>query len=126
MLGKTIAQMRKKRGLTQDEFARKLHVSQSAVSHWERGRSLPDTLQLFQVAEFFGVTVDNLKEQMIIDDEPKGHEVQTEDPLVVTESPVDDWADRIIQKLGKLDPENRAFIETLINHAYEATKKSTT
>lgn len=125
MLGKTIAQMRKERGLTQDEFAKILHVSQSAVSHWERGRSLPDTLQLFQVAEFFGVTVDELKAQIVADDEPKTPKDEIEDTSEA-EAPLDDWTEMIIQKLGELDPENRAFIETVINHTIEATKKSTT
>lgn len=60
MLNKNIARLRKSRGLTQVDFAKQLHVTQSAVSHWESGRSIPDTVQLFRIAEFFGVSVEEL------------------------------------------------------------------
>lgn len=60
MLNKNITRLRRSRGLTQVEFAKLIHVTQSAVSHWESGRSVPDTLQLFRIAEFFGVTVEAL------------------------------------------------------------------
>lgn len=60
MLNKNIARFRKSRGLTQVDFAKQLHVTQSAVSHWESGRSLPDTVQLFRIAEFFGISVEEL------------------------------------------------------------------
>lgn len=65
MLSKNISRMRKARGLTQVELAKSLHVTQSAVSHWESGRSLPDTVQLFQIAEFFGVSIDTIKGENI-------------------------------------------------------------
>lgn len=60
MLHKNITRLRKLKGLTQVEFAKLIHVTQSAVSHWESGRSVPDTLQLFRIAEFFGVTIEEL------------------------------------------------------------------
>lgn len=60
MLDKNITALRKRFGFTQVEFAKRLHVTQSAVSHWESGRSIPDTLQLFNIAELFGMTVDEL------------------------------------------------------------------
>lgn len=60
MLSSNIAKLRKRNGLTQIEFAKKLHVTQSAVSHWESGRSMPDTTQLFNIAQLFGMTVDAL------------------------------------------------------------------
>jgi transcriptional regulator with XRE-family HTH domain len=60
MLNENIARLRKNRGLTQVEFSKQLHVTQSAVSHWESGRSVPDTVQLFRIAEFFGVSVEAL------------------------------------------------------------------
>lgn len=65
MLNKNIVKMRKERGLTQVELAKLLHVTQSAVSHWESGRSIPDTVQLFQIAEFFGVSIDAIKGETI-------------------------------------------------------------
>ena len=73
MLNENIARLRKNRGLTQVEFSKQLHVTQSAVSHWESGRSLPDTVQLFRIAEFFGVSVEelsNMKQESPIQAEP--------------------------------------------------------
>lgn len=60
MLHKNIVRLRKSKGLTQVEFAKLMHVSQSAVSHWESGRSMPDTVQLFQIAQFFNMSIEEL------------------------------------------------------------------
>ena len=67
MLSSNITKLRKQHGLTQIEFAKKLHVTQSAVSHWESGRSMPDTTQLVNIAELFGMTVDALTGKEIIE-----------------------------------------------------------
>jgi len=60
MLGKNIGTYRKRQGLTQATLAEKLNYSDKAVSKWERGESIPDVLTLMQLAELFGVTVDDL------------------------------------------------------------------
>ena len=41
-IGKFISIMRKKKDLTQEQFAEKLNVSKNAVSKWERVLNLPD------------------------------------------------------------------------------------
>ena len=64
MLSDNISKLRKRNGYTQVEFAKRLHVTQSAVSHWESGRSMPDTLQLFNIAQLFGMTVDELTNEV--------------------------------------------------------------
>lgn len=40
--GERIAELRKKQGLTQKELASKVHVTDKAVSKWERGLNFPD------------------------------------------------------------------------------------
>lgn len=60
MLSDNIRELRKRNGYTQIQFAKAVHVTQSAVSHWETGRSMPDTQQLFQIAQLFGVSIDQL------------------------------------------------------------------
>lgn len=60
MLSNTIARLRKSRGLTQTKFAEAIHVTQAAVSQWETGRTSPDVQQMFILADFFGVTVEEL------------------------------------------------------------------
>ncbi|MBQ9070627.1 MAG: helix-turn-helix domain-containing protein [Clostridia bacterium] len=59
-IGKTIASLRKKQGLTQSELAQKLNVSNKAVSKWENGLCYPD-IELFpMIASLFGVSADYL------------------------------------------------------------------
>ena len=59
-IGKNIVFYRKRERLTQAGLAEKLHYSDKAVSKWERGESIPDVLILMQLAELFGITVDDL------------------------------------------------------------------
>lgn len=59
-IGKNIASYRKHLGLTQAGLAEKLNYSDKAVSKWERGESAPDVLTLWQLAELFDITVDEL------------------------------------------------------------------
>ena len=59
-LGANIAAYRKRSGLTQVGLAEKLNYSDKAVSKWERGESMPDVLTLVQLAEHFGVSVNDL------------------------------------------------------------------
>ena len=60
ILGSNIASYRKQQRLTQAGLADKLNYSDKAVSKWERGESMPDVLTLVQVAELFGVSVNDL------------------------------------------------------------------
>lgn len=55
-----ILQLRRKLGLSQDEFARMLFVTRQAVSRWENGDTVPNTDMLKLMAETFSVSVDQL------------------------------------------------------------------
>ena len=59
-IGANIAAYRKRDGLTQASLAEKLNYSDKAVSKWERGESIPDVLTMMQLAELFGITVNEL------------------------------------------------------------------
>ena len=59
-IGANIAAYRKRDGLTQASLAEKLNYSDKAVSKWERGESVPDVLTLMQLADLFGITVNDL------------------------------------------------------------------
>jgi len=59
-LSENLYSLRKKRGLSQEEFAEKIHISRQAVSKWERGEAYPDTENLIEIASFYGVTLDEL------------------------------------------------------------------
>ena len=55
-----LQQLRKEKGLTQEELAQALYVSRTAVSKWESGRGYPNIDSLKAMGKFFGVTVDEL------------------------------------------------------------------
>ena len=55
-----LQELRKNRGLTQEELAEDLYVSRTAVSKWESGRGYPNIDSLKEISEYFSVTIDEL------------------------------------------------------------------
>ena len=53
-----IQELRKGKGLSQEQIADVLGVSRQAVSKWESGQSLPEIEKLLSMSELFGVTID--------------------------------------------------------------------
>jgi len=68
-IGSNIKKYRKKRKITQEQFAEVLGVSDQAVSRWENGTSYPDIELLPTIALYFGVTLDELMGMEGIKDE---------------------------------------------------------
>jgi transcriptional regulator with XRE-family HTH domain len=58
--GEKLQELRKQKGITQEELAGELFVSRTAVSKWESGRGYPNIDSLKAIAVFFSVTVDEL------------------------------------------------------------------
>uniref|UniRef100_UPI004056F30F helix-turn-helix domain-containing protein n=1 Tax=Agathobacter sp. TaxID=2021311 RepID=UPI004056F30F len=58
--GKLIAELRKKKGLTQQQLADQLNLSNKTISKWESGAGSPDVGNLPVLADALGVTVDEL------------------------------------------------------------------
>lgn len=59
-IGAFIAALRKANGMTQQELADRLNVSNKAVSRWEREECAPDILLIPAIAEIFSITCDEL------------------------------------------------------------------
>ena len=55
-----LQELRKQKGLTQEELATRLYVSRTAISKWESGRGYPNIESLKAIAKLFSVTVDKL------------------------------------------------------------------
>ena len=59
-IGRKISEFRKVSNMTQMELADRLNISFQAVSNWERGNSMPDISKLPELAELFGISIDEL------------------------------------------------------------------
>ena len=55
-----LQELRRQKGMTQEEVAEVLFVSRTAISKWESGRGYPNIESLKAIAKFFGVTIDEL------------------------------------------------------------------
>ena len=55
-----LQELRKRKGLTQEELAEVLYVSRTAISKWESGRGFPNIESLKSISKFFSVSLDEL------------------------------------------------------------------
>lgn len=55
-----LQELRKSRGLTQEELAEALFVSRTAISKWESGRGYPNLDSLKEISKYFSITIDEL------------------------------------------------------------------
>lgn len=68
---KNLSTLRKARSLTQLQLAEKLNYSDKSVSKWEHGDVLPDVATISAIAEYFGVSIDELLASKDIKKPPK-------------------------------------------------------
>ena len=59
-LGSRITELRRAKGITQDQLAEHMGVSSQAVSKWENDLSCPDITLLPRLADYFGISIDKL------------------------------------------------------------------
>lgn len=60
IIGKNLAELRKRKKYTQLDLANILQYSDKAISKWEKGDSLPDIEVLYNICNLYGVTLDYL------------------------------------------------------------------
>lgn len=59
-IGRTIQCLRKAKGVTQEKMAQQIGVTFQAISKWENDYTLPDIMMLPVIADYFGVSIDDL------------------------------------------------------------------
>ena len=71
-----LQELRKRKGLTQEELAQLLFVSRTAISKWESGRGFPNIESLKAISGFFSVSLDELlsEEELLTIAETDGRE----------------------------------------------------
>lgn len=66
-IGNKIAELRKKKGLSQEELAEKVGVARQTISKWELGETSPDIKQSKELSKIFNVSLDELTDNDIKD-----------------------------------------------------------
>lgn len=59
-IGKVIKELRKEKGMSQEQLADELFTSQDTISLWECGKSYPDVQAIIKLTEIFHVSADYL------------------------------------------------------------------
>ena len=59
-IGEFLKCLRKEKGLTQEQFAEQLGVTDKAVSRWETGKGYPDIETIEEIAKIFNVTINDV------------------------------------------------------------------
>ena len=90
-IGEFLRELRKGKGLTQEQLAEQFNISRRSVSRWETGSNMPDVGLLIEIADFFDVDI-----REIIDGERKSENMEKE-----TLKKVAEYADAENHKLKK-------------------------
>ena len=107
-IGDKIIALRKEKGWSQVQFAKKMGISLSAFGRWERNENLPDAGDVRKMAEFFGVTTDYL----LFDDAPKDGSIHIGNPQLM----------KLFEEVSKLDEHAQALVSELLE-SYVLKKK---
>ncbi|MGL4738447.1 MAG: helix-turn-helix domain-containing protein [Cellulosilyticaceae bacterium] len=83
-IGKKIKELRKEKGITQEQLGSHLKVSYQAISKWENGDSMPDIGLLVDIANYFSVTTDELLDS-IPNRDYSGYERRVDELLTIYE-----------------------------------------
>ena len=92
-IGEFLRELRKGKGLTQEQLAEQFNISRRSVSRWETGSNMPDVGLLIEIADFFEVDI-----REIIDGERKSENMETEKETL---KKVAEYADTEKAKLKK-------------------------
>lgn len=108
-----LAELRKRKGITQKELGDALSVSMKTISKWETGAVYPNTSMLPAIAEYFGVSVDMLLGIVPLEEDYKFSEAGSKSY----------WVDRIAY-LERIEKHmwNEDYMQFLINNVWKINK----
>lgn len=119
-IGKCIVQMRKKKGITQEQLADYIGVSKASVSKWESGLCYPDILLLPELASYFNISVDELlgySPQLTKKDIKKIYNKLSHEFTVKSFDEVLDKCGKLIKKYYSCFPFLLSMIQLLLNYS---------
>ena len=122
-IGKTIKRLRKEKDVTQEDFAELLGVSSQSVSRWENGVCYPDMELIPAIANFFGISTDELFGCRYDRDRKIDEILAKIDAFCLKYNGDDDWVDDCLAILrGGLAefPGNERLLIRLADTLYEA------
>lgn len=93
-MGRFLKELRKEKGMTQEQLAEYLNVSGRTVSRWETGVNMPDLDILIELADYYGTDIREL-----LDGERKGEKMDKE--LKETLLKTADYSNSVKQRLEK-------------------------
>lgn len=121
-----IKEMRKELGMTQNEFAKALEVSDRAVKSWESGEKIPPTVRLEQISTKFGYCMEWIKDGI----EPKRTELELSSTQVLLEAlerdrgkPFPSMVKAIAEIYAEADEVDRQALNQLVDEILEKMQK---
>jgi hypothetical protein len=115
-LNENLRILRRERGLTQAELAKKMKLKQYNISDYEIGRIEPNVATLIRFAEVFNVSLDFLVGRKIKEDSTYKKILNTEDgESYLTELEADKYIVQINEKMKHLDDDKKKQVCSSVN-----------
>ena len=118
-----LKELRKGKGITQEQLAKDLEVNNTTISIWERGVRMPDINTIEQLAVYFGVSTGYL----LGDDVGRGTIDDTAASVVKRESDYSsddlEQIETTVRKYVQLSDTSRAIVAAAIDKAYRIDKE---
>lgn len=106
-LGERIKQLRKEKGMTQEELAKTLGVIRGTLSVWEIDKAEPDNKTLGKIADYFDVTIDYLLGR---DTEPDNFDNNLRQILSKMSDEEGQQTIKILELIKQMSPEDKKMI----------------
>lgn len=109
LLGERITELRKSKGMSQGELAERLHVHQSMVTRWEKGRIQPKAQTLEKIAQALDTPIQEL-----------ANGLEVAETLILRE--IDPQLARLISQLHRLDAKSQDALKTVLEAMFTRTR----